>query len=111
MTNLSEDHETIAYARRTWSEGEDRLGRHTEDSVTRALLEDVVDAIMYELGKRVGQSFTTLELVEVWRSSDDWCTEVVHQAAPEQPAAWQLSIVADAAFYRYSRTARDWSME
>ncbi len=83
----------------------------SEDSMRRQVLEDVIEAIVHELHKRVGQSFQLLDLVHAWRASEPWCTVIVHEQAPEFPPAWELSLVADAAFHRMSRRAQDWGIQ
>ena len=60
MTNLTDEQETVLYARRQWEEGEDRLQRHTPDSERRQTYEDIIAAISVELERRIGQSFDGL---------------------------------------------------
>jgi len=107
---FSEDNDTIEYARRQWEDGNDRLERVDAESNKRAVLEDVVDGILVEVEKRVGQSFDTLDLIDAYTGADTWALPVTHKVAPEVPWAWTLDIVLDAAFFRYSRRARDWGM-
>ncbi len=94
----------------TWEVGADRILRYSDDSQKRTLLEGIVERIMYELEKRLGQTFSTAELVKEWRESDAWCTEIVHEAAPGSPWAWNLDVVQCAAFYRFSTRALDYQV-
>ena len=110
MTSTFDQYESIAHAQRQWQEGEDRVSFISEESSRRAIIEDVIDAIVYELHKRVGQTFMLIDLVDTWRTCEPWCTQIVHEQAPEPPAAWELSLVADAAFHRMSRRAQDWGL-
>jgi len=76
----------------------------------RATLERVSRRIEDELRRRLGGPFSTEELVELY--DDDgtgWCTDIAVQAAPEEPWAWDVRIVADAAFGRYVREAGDFA--
>lgn len=103
--------ETIAdYARARWEEGEQRVQRHTPESRRRDILEEVVEAIMHELEKRIGQVFSTLELASLQDGSEPWCTRIAHEAAPDAPFAWELDTVQNAAFHRYSRRATDYQL-
>lgn len=110
MTSTFDQFESIAHAQRQWQEGEDRVSFISEESRRREVIEDVIDAIVYELHKRVGQTFQLSDLVDTWRSCEPWCTEIVHERAPDNPGAWELSLVADAAFHRMSRRAQDWGV-
>jgi hypothetical protein len=89
-----------------WLEGQRRLER--ADPADRPALERVTDAIVTELRRRLGGTFTTTELAELYSSQGiDWCFDVATRAAPANPAAWDLTTVAGAAFARYAREASD----
>ena len=89
-----------------WREGESRL--RAADPDDRLALERVIDAILADLRRRLGGAFAKQELVDLYASEGiDWCFGVATGAAPGNPAAWDLSIVAGAAFARYAREARD----
>jgi hypothetical protein len=108
MTNLTDEQDTLDYSRRQWESGEDRLTNIAPDSRRREMLEAVVDELVLELQRRVGQSFLTSDLIAAYASADRWAADVAHSTAPEDPAAWDLSIVLDAAFHRYAKRASDW---
>ena len=108
MVSFADAYDSTSYARSQWQEGESQLDRIAFDSRRRTTLEDVVDAIMYELEKRIGQTFTTAQLAQAYEESEGWCMEVAHEAAPEDPAAWDMNLVQGAAFYRFSRRAQDY---
>jgi hypothetical protein len=89
-----------------WQEGERRL--RAAAGGERAALERVVDALVDELRRRVGPSYTADELARRYvEDGIDWCFEVAVRAAPSQPAAWDLTTVSGAAFARYVRGASD----
>lgn len=90
-----------------WEEGARRL--RGADPVDRPALERVTDRIVRELRRRLGGRFTTAELAELYQLGTDWCLELAVSAAPDRPAAWDQSTVADAAFARYVREAADFA--
>ena len=55
-------------------------------------------AIVGELRRRLGGPFTTEELVELYDEGTSWVTDVAVAAAPENPEAWDVRMVGDAAF-------------
>jgi hypothetical protein len=78
-----------------WREGERRMAG--APPYQRPALEAVVQRIEAELRKRLGGTFT------------DWCTELAAIVAPDEPWAWDARTVADTAFLRYLREARDFA--
>lgn len=72
-------------------------------------LERVVAGVEAELRRRLGGSFTTDELAELYALGTDWCTDLAATVAPQAPWAWDARTVADAAFLRYLRDARDFA--
>jgi hypothetical protein len=90
-----------------WREGERRLAQ--ADPADRLALERVRDEIVLELRRRLGGPFTTDELAALYaEQGTDWCFEIAARTAPNQPAAWDLTTVAGAAFARYVREAADY---
>jgi hypothetical protein len=110
VSNFTEPETAVEYARSRWEEGEMRLQRVATDSHRRDVLEDVVEGIVRELEKRIGQIFSTLDLADLQDRSEDWCTSVAHEIAPESPWAWELDTVQNAAFHRYARRANDYQV-
>lgn len=90
-----------------WRAGERRV--EEAPPAERRELERVVDAIVAELRRRIGITFTVDELACLYDQGTDWCLDVAQRAAPESPFAWEASVVADAAFSRYVRTATDYA--
>lgn len=90
-----------------WREGERRMAGAPLEQ--RAALEEVVTRIVAELRKRLGGTFTTDELTELYDRGTDWCTDLAAAVAPDAPWAWDARTVADAAFLRYVRDARDFA--
>ncbi len=74
----------------------------------RRTLEHVCEAIYDELRRRLGGSFAASELAALYESGDAWRLQVAVSVAPHAPWAWDPR-VADAAFHRYLREARDYA--
>jgi hypothetical protein len=91
-----------------WRDGERRLA--AAERAQRAALERVTDRIVAELRRRLGATFTTDELVDLYeRDGTAWCLDLAVAAAPSAPWAWDMRTVADAAFARYLREAADFA--
>jgi hypothetical protein len=91
-----------------WREGERRLAR--SEPGERPVLERVRDAIVLELRRRLGGAFTSSELAALYlEQGTDWCFAIATRVAPDDPAAWDLTTVAGAAFARYVREASDYA--
>jgi hypothetical protein len=97
-------YETAAHQ---WDEGLRRLSDAPPE--LRPVLERVVERVVVELRRRLGGRFTTDELVELYTGGTDWTLALAVEAAPEEPAAWDAGIVADAGFARYVREAADYA--
>jgi hypothetical protein len=90
-----------------WEEGVRRLRAAPPDR--RRTLERVTDRVVEDLRRRLGGPFTTDELVHLYDAGTGWVTDVAVAAAPEEPEAWDVRIVGDAAFARYLREATDFA--
>ena len=96
--------ETAAYE---WEAGLRRL--EAAPPGRRETLERVVRAIEQELRRRLGGPFSTAELADLYDRGTAWCSDVALDVAPEDPDAWDVRVVADAAFARYLRAATDYA--
>jgi hypothetical protein len=90
-----------------WREGERRMAGAPLEH--RPALETAVNRIEAELRRRLGGTFTTDELAELYDRGTDWCTDLAAATVPDAPWAWDARTVADAAFLRYLRDARDFA--
>ncbi len=90
-----------------WQQGERRLERAPREQ--GPLLERVIEALVAELRRRLGGRFAAQELVELYEAGTSWCLQVAMKLAPEDPWAWEATIVTDAAFARYLREASDFA--
>jgi hypothetical protein len=90
-----------------WEDGTRRL-REVDDGDRRAV-ERAIEEVVFELRRRVGGAFTTDELARYYlEQGTDWCFDLAVRVAPESPAAWDMTMVAGAAFARYVRLASDY---
>jgi hypothetical protein len=90
-----------------WREGERRLAE--APAARRRVLDRVVDRIVADLRRRLGGAFGVDELADLYALGTDWCTDLAAATAPDAPWAWDARTVADAAFARYVREARDFA--
>ncbi|HTZ85482.1 MAG TPA: hypothetical protein VMB05_02340 [Solirubrobacteraceae bacterium] len=90
-----------------WQQGERRLTG--EPAERRPRLQSVTDALVAELRRRLGGRFSAEELVTLYETGTAWCLQVAMKVAPEDPWAWDASVVVDAAFARYLREAADYA--
>lgn len=98
-------------ARHQWDEGRRRLEAEGEGTARSRHLLLLVDAVVAELRKRVGQSYTLADLARAYEGSEDWVRDVVVRATPPRSRAGvrDASLVQDAAFADYARGASDYT--
>lgn len=88
-----------------WRQAERRIER--EALPRRRLLDDLTEQLLAHLRRRLGRPFVLRELVEEYERGTSWAVEVLTEAAPREPWAWDPGLAVDAAFSRYARHARD----
>jgi hypothetical protein len=100
---------SVDVARVQWDEALRRIDSDRR-SPRSAELADLVDAVLDELRRRVGQTFTLDELARAYTGSEDWVRDIVVEARPERARAGlhDAALVGDAAFGRYARGATDY---
>jgi hypothetical protein len=92
-----------------WEEGARRVA--SADPADRPALERVADELVLELRRRLGGPFTVQELADLYlRDGTDWCFQIAARVAPGNPAAWDVTAVAGAAFARYAREGVDYDV-
>jgi hypothetical protein len=89
-----------------WQDGERSIREAPAER--RPVLELVCDQIVAELRRRLGGSFSSAELVELYEAGAPWILPLAASIAPEAPWAWEAT-VGDAAFNRYLRDAYDYA--
>jgi hypothetical protein len=97
-------------ARYQWEEGRRRLEDEGEDTARSRHLVALVEAVVEELRRRVGLTFTLAELARAYEGSEDWVRDVVARAARPRGRAGvrDSALVQDAAFAYYARGATDY---
>jgi hypothetical protein len=90
-----------------WEEGSRRMRQL--DPTDRAVAERVSEAISDGLRRRLGGPFSVTELSALYLEGTDWCFDIAVRAAPQTPAAWDMTTVAGAAFAPDARGARDYT--
>ena len=102
---------SLPAARHQWDEGKRRLAGEGEDTARSRQLDLLVDAVIDELRRRVGQTFTLGELASAYDGAEDWVREVIVTAMPPRSRAsmGDAALVQDAAFARYAQGAVDYS--
>ena len=90
-----------------WQQGQRRLA--TADPDLRPILDRVTARVLDDLRRRLGGPFTTQELVDLYDAGSGWITDLAVATAPEDPDAWDVRVVGDAAFGRYVREASDYA--
>ncbi len=90
-----------------WQAGLRRLEASPFDE--RPVLELVTRRVHDELRRRLGSTFTTAELADLYDAGTGWISDIAIAAAPESPFAWDVRVVGDAAFARYVRDAADYA--
>jgi hypothetical protein len=102
---------SLPAARHQWDEGKRRLAGEGEDTARSRHLDLLVNSVVEELRRRVGQTFTLGELAGAYTGADDWVRDVIADSLPPRPRAGihDAAIVQDAAFARYAQGASDYS--
>ena len=100
----------IDSARYQWDEGRRRLESEAREPARYDELVALVEAVMDELRRRIGETFTIAELAETYDGAEDWVREAIDRE--EEPRAHagvrDAALVQDAAFARYSVGASDY---
>ena len=68
-----------------------------------------MDAIRDELRRRIGPTFTTQELADLYGRGTDWSLEAARLAEPMSAVDHDPQALVDGAFNEYLRGARDYS--
>jgi hypothetical protein len=102
---------SLPSARLQWDEGKRRLAVEGEDTARSRHLDLLVDAVVDELRRRIGQTYTLGDLAGAYQGADDWVRDVILTSLPPRPRAGvrDASVIQDAAFARYAQGALDYS--
>jgi glutathione S-transferase len=98
----------VESARREWEDGHRRLVAEARDRAAGDALMAQVEAVLDELRRRVGGTYTLAELAAAYARAESWSREVVAERAPRPDWPRTLSTVEAAAFHLYARGASDY---
>jgi Ca2+-binding EF-hand superfamily protein len=98
---------TIELSRQQWQEGYQRFQTLAKSSGGDRLYREL-ETISDELRRRIGQTFTLAEAVELYGSAERWGADAMAERAAVRGWSRDLAIVLDAAFYLYTRAAVDY---
>jgi hypothetical protein len=99
---------TIEVSRQQWQDGYQRFQALATGSAARDRLYLELETISDELRRRIGQTFTMAEAVELYSDAERWATDTLAERAAVRDWARDLAIVLDAAFHLYTRAAVDY---
>jgi cytochrome P450 len=98
----------VEVTRQEWEEGSRRLEAAREDARRYRQLLGLLELVLDELRKRIGQTYTLGELVAAYRESDRWAREVLEERAETPDWPRDLTDILAAAFDAYQRGAVDY---
>ena len=98
----------VEVARHEWEDGSRRLEAARDDRRRYERLLELLDLVLGELRKRIGQTYTLGELVAEYAESERWAREVLEARIPEPGWSRDLTVVVAAAFDAYQRGAVDY---
>jgi hypothetical protein len=100
---------SVAVARHEWEDGSRRLESAREDARRYGQLLALLELLLDELRKQIGQTYTLAELAGAYGEAERWAREVLDARAP-QSSGWprELTTVLAAAFDAYQRGAVDY---
>lgn len=96
----------LGVARFSWEDGLARIALAAPPAVT-AGRRRIMAAVHDELRRRVGITFTLIELARVYEGASSWYLELAVRVAPKVPDSWDPATTMDAAFATYARGASD----
>jgi hypothetical protein len=95
----------VEVARQEWEEGSRRLEAARDDARRYRQLLELLDLVLDELRRRLGQTYTFAELVAAYGESERWAREVLEERATSPGWPRDLTLVLAAAFDAYQRGA------
>jgi hypothetical protein len=98
----------VEVARQEWEEGSRRLEAAHEDGRRYHQLVELLELVLDELRKRIGQTYTLAELVAAYAESERWAREVLEERAVTTAWPRDFAVVLAAAFDAYQRGAIDY---
>ncbi len=100
----------LEVVRQEWEVGSRRLESERDDPRRYRQLLDLVELLVDELRKRVGQTYTLAELSSAYDESERWAREALEDRAPVASWPRDFATVLAAAFDSYQRGASDYQL-
>jgi hypothetical protein len=98
----------VEVARQEWEEGSRRLEAARDDRLRYGRLLELLEFVLDELRRRIGQTYTLAELATAYGESERWAREVLEERAAQPGWPRDLTLVLAAAFDAYQRGAIDY---
>lgn len=99
---------SIPVARHEWEDGTRRLEATRDDVPRYHQLLQLLDLILDELRKRVGQTYTLEQLAGAYGAAEPWARELLDERSSVSGWPRDLTTVLAAAFDAYQRGAVDY---
>lgn len=96
----------VELARQQWEESYKRLAG-TPAAIDERVLEQI-EAVTQELRRRIGGTFTLIDLAVAYNGSEQWTHTAISECFPRPGWVRSASVAADAAFHLFARGARDY---
>jgi hypothetical protein len=100
---------SVAVARHEWEDGTRRLEAARDDVRRYHELLELLDLILDELRKRVGQTYTLEQLAGTYRDAESWARELLDERSSLPGWPRDLTTVLAAAFDAYQLGAVDYA--
>jgi hypothetical protein len=98
----------VTVARQEWEEGSRRLEAARDEGRRYRQLLGLLELVLDELRKQIGQTYTLRELATAYGGAEHWAREVLEERAESPGWPRDLSVVLAAAFDAYQRGAVDY---
>src|SRR4029450_12312236 len=92
---------SVDLARQQWEEGHRRLESQSANRELYVRLVQLLEVVLEELRKRVGERFTLQQLAEVYDGSDRWLKEAVEERMSSAGGVREVSCGEGRALQRY----------
>ncbi len=92
-----------------WEEGYARLRELSSQPRMAGRLNRAVEAIRDELRRRIGPTFSSAQLADLYGQGTDWCLAAARDAMPMDAVDLDPQAIVDGAFHLYLRGATDYA--
>ena len=97
----------VELARQQWNDGDRRVQSLRQNRRRYGEVLADVEAVVADLRRRIGQTFTLAELADAYDGADEWARELLDERFPDT-VPHEPGTVTDAAFHVYARGASDY---